>query len=258
MAQKSFQKAPSQSPPAPMADDPDEVDISAHTYANTSASPYSGEADSRRLLLSRASGHDDSMLSAAGGFSVGQRGGQGDQNPMRMLQQYMEEGVQGPGGLPSGLPPGMAAMLSGEAPGTTGAGSVVQEQKQNNAYLWRIIHAMFALALGIYIISMTPFSGVKFSRIDPSADMEGVGVQFFWAFATAELVLQSSRFFLEQGQVSPTGWVGFLIGVLPQPWKGWLALGSRYSGIYTTVVQDAMVVVFVLGCVAWWKGAGSN
>jgi hypothetical protein len=30
---------------------------------------------------------------------------------------------------------------------------------------------------------------------------------------------------------------------------------GRYSVIYTTVVSDAMVVVFILGATSWWKGA---
>lgn len=176
---------------------------------------------------------------------------------MRMLQQMI-----GASGMPSrergddGLPLGLAAMLGG---GGTGGQSGVQpvEQKSNaNANRWKVLHALLALALGIYITSVTTFSGARFLQGGPGAGgIDEVGVKFFWAFATAELILQSSRFFLERGQVSQEGFVGFLMRILPEPWKGWVALASRYSGIYTTIVQDAMVVVFVLGCVAWWKGA---
>lgn len=176
---------------------------------------------------------------------------------IRMLQQMI-----GASGMPSreqggngGLPPGLAAMLGGA--GARGARVQPLEQKSNdNAYRWKILHALLALALGIYITSVTTFSGARFSPGGGgTADIDEVGVKFFWVFATAELVLQSSRFFLEGGQVRQEGFVGFLLGILPEPWKGWVALASRYSGIYTTIVQDAMVVVFVLGCVAWWKGA---
>lgn len=171
---------------------------------------------------------------------------------MTMLQQMMEAS-----GIPSreagqkgdiGLPPGLATMLGG------GTGMPPVEQKSNeNAYRWKILHALLALALGIYITLATTFNGARFSQ--GGSDIDEVGVKFFWAFATVELVLQSSRFFLERGHVSQEGLVGFLLRILPEPWRGWVALASRYSGIYTTIVQDAMVVVFVLGCVAWWKGA---
>lgn len=212
-----------------------------------------------------------------GGFSAGQ-GQEEDLDPMRMLQQLMGGGGGGGGeggGLPPGLPPGMAAMLGGMMPpppppsaaaggGFAQSGQLADDNKNNDGYLWKIVHAVFALGLGIYITAMTTFSGAKSSSsgatttttttTTANVDVDEVR-RFFWAFATAELVLQSTRFFLEKGRPSQSGWLGVLMGVLPEPYKGYLALGTRYGGIYTTVVQDAMAVLFVLGCVAWWKGA---
>lgn len=226
-----------------------------------------------------------------GGLSVGQ-GQEDDLNPMRMLEQLMGGGGGGGGGggkLPPGLPPGMAAMLGGMIPppppssassaaaavgsgfAQSGGGSLAEEKKNDDGYLWKIVHAVFALGLGIYITAMTTFSGAKSASSSSSSspgatitttsataadvDVDGELRRFFWAFATVELVLQSTRFFLEKGRVSQSGWIGGLMRVLPEPYKGYLALGTRYGGIYTTVVQDAMAVLFVLGCVAWWKGA---
>lgn len=217
-----------------------------------------------------------------GGLSVGQ-GQEDDMNPMRMLEQLM-------GGDGAGLQPGMAAILgkmisprptssaslaSAVAGGLSEGeeGSLAEEKQNDDGYLWKIVHAVFALGLGIYITAMTTFSGAKSaSSSSPSSssslratttttaaaadlDVGGELRQFFWVFATVELVLQSTRFFLEKGRATQSGWVGVLMGVLPEPYKGYLALGTRYGGIYTTVVQDAMAVLFVLGCVAWWKGA---
>merc|ERR1712093_611637 len=58
---------------------------------------------------------------------------------------------EGAGGMPSfpGMPPmpGQAA-----APGDP------------YAYLWRIVHAVFALGLGLYIAFTTPFTGTKIAR----------------------------------------------------------------------------------------------
>lgn len=147
------------------------------------------------------------------------------------------------------LPPGLAAMLGGVGMG--GAGSVQEHYPHEN--LWKIIHGLFTLTLGIYITTMTSFSGSRLSR-STLVEGERFGAQFFWVFATAELILQSSRFFLERGKAPQGGILATVAGFLPEPWKGYVGLVTRYSGIYTTIVNDAMAVIFVLGLVAWWQG----
>jgi hypothetical protein len=73
-------------------------------------------------------------------------------------------------------------------------------------------------------------------------------------FATFEVVLQSSRFFIERGQLQGSGILSTVGGMLPEPYSGYVRLIGRYSVIYSTVVSDAMVVVFVLGAASWWRG----
>lgn len=171
---------------------------------------------------------------------------------------------EGQGGIGDrgGLPPGLAAML-----GAVGATRPEQEiglggeQPSNRSgYAWTIVHALSALALGIYMVFTTAFDGARFSQRDDSG-VTGteVGIRFFWAFATAQLVLQSTRYFLERdrGPARGGGWMNMVVGVFPEPWRSRALLLSRYSVIYSTIVQDAMVVVFVLGSVAWWDGAVS-
>lgn len=159
----------------------------------------------------------------------------------------------------SGLPQGLAAMLD-----IIGApGPERSEEKQSNhkfGYIWRIMHGLFALALSVYIVFMTAFDGAQFSRLDNGRATElEVGFRFFWAFATAQLVLQSTRYFIERGQrpVGAAGWLSMVAGAFPEPWQGRALLLSRYSFICSTIVQDAMVVIFVLGCVTWWEGVVS-
>lgn len=180
--------------------------------------------------------------------------GGGEEDPMmRMLQQMMGGMPGGAGGVgeggDGGLPPGLAAMLGGTGMG--GAGPVQQDNP--HGYLWKIIHVVFALSLGIYITAMTSFSGSRLSR-STLVEGEHIGLQFFWVFATAELVLQSSRFFFERGKAARGGILAIVAGFLPEPWKGYVGLVNRYSGIYTTIIEDTMAVVFVLGLVAWWQG----
>jgi len=194
------------------------------------------------------------------GTGMGMGLGDGGEDPFSRILQQMMAGGGGPGGGgggggTNGLPPGLAAMFGGASAQAQQAPS----QTDQYGYMWKIVHAVFALALGIYITSVTAFSGSRLARttsgfVDSSGNgAVDVGVRFFWVFATAELVLQSSRFFVERGRVGRSGLLGTVAGFLPEPYQGYLGLVGRYSGIWNTVVQDAMVVIFVLGCVAWWK-----
>ena len=48
--------------------------------------------------------------------------------------------------------------------------------------------------------------------------------------------------------------MGMVVRALPQPWKGYVMLASRYAGMVGRVAEDGLVVVFVVGAVAWWRG----
>jgi hypothetical protein len=185
----------------------------------------------------------------------GMGGASGEDPMMKMLQQMMG-GVpgEGPGGMPTF--PGMGGM-----PGMPGQPATAADPY---AYLWRIVHTVFALSLGLYIAFTTTFTGTKIERERSGLGFTAAGeetglspasVRFFWIFATAEVLLQTSRFFLEKGRVQQGGIMGMVMGFLPEPFKGYLALISRYSRIWTTVSGDAMVCIFVLGVCAWLRGS---
>ena len=173
-------------------------------------------------------------------------------------------GLSGQDGQPpEGLPPALAAMLGGSPPTAKAAATA----PATSASLWRILHAVSALALGIYLAAHTSF--VSAPRLtdprSPSSSAGGAkggvepasGGDMFWMFAGAELVLQGSRMVLERGEGREMGgWVGMVGGMLPEPWRGWVRLGMRYRGIWGTVVEDGMVVVWVVGCVGWWRVMG--
>jgi hypothetical protein len=184
---------------------------------------------------------------------MGMGGAPGADDPMMKMLQQMMGGVpsEGPNGMPSF--PGMAGM-----PGMTDQSAAGMDPY---AYLWRIVHAVFALGLGFYIALTTPFTGTRISReqsgmayMSEDSELSSASVHFFWIFATAEVLLQTSRFFLEKGRVQQGGIMGVVMGFLPEPYKGYLGLVTRYSRIWTTVSGDAMVLVFVLGVCAWLRG----
>lgn len=225
----------------PPADDPAEIDISEHHWT----------PQSRQQPPQGPPGVD----------------GNGDQNAdpmMQMMQQMM--GGQMPAGLgdPSNpndpmkdLPPFMRAMMQGQQKADAQASTAAAKPKSNSAYLWRIVHAIAALTLALYIATTSTFNGTKLSRAQSSAvDGSGVTPRLFYMFATTELVLQSSRFFLERGQLQGAGMLATVAnsGLVPEPFAGYVRILGRYSVIWQTIVGDAMTVVFVLGALAWWKG----
>ena len=256
-------------------DDPEEIDISQHHYVPASKRvpterndlpPGPNQIDDnalRQMML----GMDPSAaynppppgtnpfagLPGMGGMPGTEgMGGLGADDPMmNMLQQIM--GGMGDGGIPSF--PGM--------PGMQGQASAAPDPY---AAVWRVVHAVFALSLGLYVAFATAFTGTKIEREKSglwSRTEQGIAdgglsvanVHFFWMFATGQLILQTSRFFVEKGRIEQSGILGTVAGFLPQPWKGYLGLVSRYSRIWSTVSGDAMVCIFVLGACAWWRGA---
>lgn len=175
---------------------------------------------------------------------------------MRMMQQILG----GAGGDPNNpnagempqLPPVLQAMLNGQASSQKEA----QTPKSNSQYIWRVVHAFFALALALYIALTSTFNGTKLSRAQSMDAGQGGGMNLFYLFATTQLVLQTSRFMVEKGQLGGSGWLATIAnsGMVPEPWAGYIRIVGRYSIIWQTIVGDAMTVVFVLGLLAWSRG----
>lgn len=273
--------------------DPEEVDISQHYYApQTTARPPSSdtpnisEAQFRQMML----GFDRPSPAGSGtppplagnpflnrpsptAETEGMQGmqgveGGGEDQLMRMIQ-----GMMG-GEIPNGAPgasefPGMGGMggmgLDALLRATAGSNPIPQQQQQQGqptewmttANLWRILHAIFALGLGIYVALSTTFTGTKVERDADDLQSTGVlGAQniqqarawFFYVFSSVETVLLTSRYMVEQGAgFTPSGWTWSVAGMLPQPFGGYARHALRYGQLFTTVRNDALFCVFVMG-----------
>ncbi|KAK4637841.1 uncharacterized protein CLAFUR5_00893 [Fulvia fulva] len=236
---------------ASIVDDPDEVDISqGSSFANT---------PSARRTPANAS--DDPLAAAMlrmqqeQGFLGGQ-----EEDPMaKMMQQMMSIMGQGggdpndPNSKPPELPPMLANMLSGQK------ADDVKEPATSSAYIWRIVHAIFSFVLASYICLTSTFNGSKLARSENVYTQDagyGLGPRLFVIFTSAELVLQSTRYFMEKGQMQSGGMLAGIVnsGMIPQPYANYIRIAGRYITIAQTVFADVMVVVFVLGCMAWWTG----
>lgn len=176
---------------------------------------------------------------------------------MQMMQQMMSSMPGGAGGGmgPNGEMPELPAFMQSMMAGQQQAAQEAAQPASDTAYIWRIVHAVFALSLAAYVALTSTFTGSKIARFDTIQSQDAVNPNFFYIFATVETVLQSSRYFLEKGQLSGGGMLATVTnsGMIPEPWAGYIRVVGRYMTIWTTLVGDAMVVVFVLGAIAWWK-----
>ncbi|KAH8677749.1 hypothetical protein BX600DRAFT_431077 [Xylariales sp. PMI_506] len=283
--------------PAPSAfnptkdDDPEEVDISQHYYeprttaripptAASAGEPSLSEAQLRQMMLgferplppgSGGPGPQNPFLDAgAGAMPPGMEDMADD--PMMKILQSMMGGAGGPGGNPFGAGPG------GLGSGLFGGPEGMQQAQadavtDSSANVWRIIHAVFALGLGLYIALTTTFTGTKMERdlgalsasssstsSDPSstpdpnnAGLEQARANFFYIFTSVEAVLLTTRFFLDKKRSPPSGIIWTVSGFLPGRLQTGVRTALRYGEILSTVRSDALVCVFVLGVCCWLR-----
>lgn len=247
------------------APDPDEIDISDHHYTpRTTPRPSGTPTPLQQQQLAQM---QDPFGIGPGFGGPGNDAADDSGDPMmRMMQQMLAGGGGAGGGFPqmgdpndpnnpmNDLPPFMKNLMSAQQE------TQAQDAKprSNSANLWRIIHAVFAVLLAGYIALAGTFNGSKLSRaesVDPEFNAS-TGPKLFYLFATVELVLQTSRYFLEKGQLQGSGMLATIAnsGLVPEPWGGYIRVVGRYSVIAQTVLGDAMTVIFVLGAAAWWRG----
>jgi hypothetical protein len=248
---------------ATVADDPDEVDISDHPYTSQNASGMGTPRQQGGAGQQQQDPFQQAMMQMQAQQAQQAQQGGGEEDPMAKMMQQLMGGMQGDPNDPNAMGgdlPQMAQMLSTMMGGGGMGGAGQQQPKTGSAYLWRIVHAISALAIAVYIAFTTTFSGSKLARTTGDMFVQdsnfGLGAKPFYIFGTAELVLQTSRYFVEKGQLQGGGILATIAnsGFVPEPYAQIIRTVGRYSTIYTTIVSDAMVVVFVLGTVAWWKG----
>ena len=172
-------------------------------------------------------------------------GNEADDTMARMMQQML-------GGPDSQGANEMAGEVSKLA-GLFGQAPEEQESPGSADYMWRIVHAIFSILLGLYAVSFFAFTGTELSRKTYLED-SGAGPRLFGIFATAEVVLQSMRFYMDRGRLPASSMLSKIAQFLPDPYAGYVRVLRRYSVIYTTIASDAFVIVFVLGVMAWWRG----
>ncbi|KAI5918768.1 hypothetical protein F4810DRAFT_554953 [Camillea tinctor] len=245
--------------------DPEEVDISQHYYEpQTTARPPTGDASdiSEAQLRQMMLGLDRPTSTGAGQAPMPGMEGMQDDPMMQMLSQMMGGGgMPGPGGANPFAGTGMEGLFG--AGGNPFQQQQQQQQQQvqqpsKSANLWRILHAIFALGLGLYVALATTFSGTQAERehdlgiqasglLGDSHSIEQTRAYFFYIFTSVEAVLLTTRYFMDAAREPPSGWLWTVSGLLPDPAKGYLRHALRYGQIFSTVRNDALFCVFVMG-----------
>ncbi|KAL5612149.1 hypothetical protein BROUX41_000307 [Berkeleyomyces rouxiae] len=280
---------------APLSEDPAEVDISNHFYeptrtarapilsfSPTPAGAAAGEhapALSEEQLRSLMLGMDPAVAAGtpAPGFSgpAPQGAGLPDADPLAMLQQMLG-GAGGPAG--AGMGPGMFAGMQQQQQ------EAASTPASRSAALFRVLHVLFALSLGLFIALKTPFTGALSQRLDPSLDFSALSAgpgsadaqsadssgssmaavlagrspaDLLWVFATGEALLLSARYAVEKrtgaDAAGVPGVLGTVLAFVPSPIGGYVRLAMRYGQFFMAVRNDVMLSVFVLGVCAWAK-----
>ncbi|KAI1266314.1 hypothetical protein F5Y18DRAFT_383067 [Xylariaceae sp. FL1019] len=283
--------APSTAPSSDHHADPEEVDISQHFYQPQTANRVPSnnaanmsEAQLRQMMLgfdrpspagTPPTGRNPFGPPPPPGME-GMEGMEGmGQDPMMQMLQKMMGGAGGmPGmGMPgapdsaSGNPlAGLESLFPGGIPGMPGSSPMQTPQTEANksANLWRILHAILALGLGIYVAFTTTFTGTKVERETDELRATGLlgqhGIDqarqwFFYIFTSVEAVLLTSRFMMQKsGGFQPTGWTWSVSGMLPNPYQGYVRHMLRYAEIFSTVRNDALFCVFVMGVCSLLRG----
>jgi len=241
--------------------DPEEVDISQHFYSPSTAprrptdpgqtapsDPTNlSEAQLRQLMF----GFDRPGAPPPGDNSFNFPGA-GDDPMAKLLSQMM-----GAAGMPGG----------GAAAGSPFAAATQPAQRDaapdRYAALWRVLHFLVAVGLGLYITFYTPFNGSRAERDEAAAahaekrlmDVDAFKEHFFYAFATAETALLTTRYFLDRRRATPGGVLWSVAGMLPEPLKQYLGHGLRYWQTVASVRSDILVCIFVLGACSWYRAA---
>ncbi|KEZ43780.1 hypothetical protein SAPIO_CDS3926 [Scedosporium apiospermum] len=224
--------------------DPEEVDISKHYYEPRLSSrvpvPPGMETVSQEELTRLMLGID--------------RPGQGETPPAAaqtdpfaalMTQMLSGGGIpNGGAGNPFAQPPPFPGMPQQQQPAASSGTSSI----------WRVLHALFAISLGLYVALSTPFRGTKEERDLLGADaVSEESKRFFWIFASVEAILLTTRFFVDGGRYSPSGVLGMVMGFLPPKTAGYIGAVMRYGQIFMTVRADLLACVFVLGVATLWR-----
>ncbi|KAF9897955.1 hypothetical protein BX616_004705 [Lobosporangium transversale] len=133
--------------------------------------------------------------------------------------------------------------------------TVITPQVDHSARWWKLLHFVLSVLLGFGIVyreysrngDLSRFEALAVEKPLPYGAYQVDPIPVFWYFITMELILQSTRMVLHGVTASPSSTLGTIAGFLPPPFSDMIRVFMRYRLIWTSMVNDLSVVVFIVG-----------
>ena len=234
--------------------DPDKVKIDAPSPARTPQPeqqrsqnpipPSFGTDDATELRMQQE--YMRTLLGGTAGLQEAQDGTEaaqaGQEDPMMKMMMNMLGGAGGadhnnPGGLPfspddisgaTGLPPALTKMFMGQqkVPRTPA--------QEKNARLWKVIHSIFSLLAGVYLMFVLHLAKEKYGAKPPAPPTFR---NPFLLFVTGEALIHGTRLLTtDRREARNTG--------------SWIQISKGIGA-------DGCILIFTMGLAAWWSGSYS-
>lgn len=118
--------------------------------------------------------------------------------------------------------------------------------------IWTLVHLISMITLAMYA-GLHKGGKVIFNDEDSieASVTEASPARLLWYFATAELILQTSRFFMEAHLPPAPSKIANYASLLPQPFAGYIITGLRYLRILRTMAQDFCLLLFIAGVASY-------
>ncbi|KAF8981293.1 hypothetical protein BGZ46_003008 [Entomortierella lignicola] len=133
--------------------------------------------------------------------------------------------------------------------------TVLTPQVDLTARWWKLLHFVMSALLGFAVVyreysrqgDLGRFDALATEKPLPYGVFQSSQIPVFWYFVTMELLLQSTRMFLHGVTASPGGILATIAGFLPPPLADAIRVFMRYRLIWSSLVNDMSVVVFIIG-----------
>ncbi|KAF9134676.1 hypothetical protein BGW39_006265 [Mortierella sp. 14UC] len=166
----------------------------------------------------------------------------------RMMMQQDEFGgntsnaaaKQHQAGFGAGVPPGF---------------TVITPQVDTTARWWKLLHFVLSVFFGLGVVyaeyrrqgDLGRFDALAIDKPMPYGVYQVAPMPVFWYFVTMQLILQSTRMVLHGVTASPSSTLGAIAGFLPPPFSDMIRIFMRYRLIWSSMVNDLSVIVFIVG-----------
>ncbi|KAK3819397.1 MAG: hypothetical protein JOS17DRAFT_756348 [Linnemannia elongata] len=139
----------------------------------------------------------------------------------------------------------------GAPPGFT----VITPQVDLTARWWKLLHFVLSVLFGVGVVyaeyrrqgDLGRFDALATDKPMPYGVYQVAPMPVFWYFVTMELILQSTRMVLHGVTASPSSTLGTIAGFLPPPFSDMIRIFMRYRLIWSSMVNDLSVIVFIVG-----------